>query len=77
MLSPPGGECQSRGLSVYTVAEDAARQRRAPTLRGLLICAITLDEGAGPLYAYASRNSHFTWWPRQGFDILGNAEVVG
>lgn len=69
-------ECQARGLSVYSQVREARRQLKIPTLRGMLICQVTLDKGAGYILK-TGRRSHFTWWPLADFDILDNCQVVG
>lgn len=68
-------ECQARGLSVYLQVREARKQLKIPTLRGMLICQVTLDKGAGYILK-TGRRSHFTWWPLADFDILDNCQVV-
>lgn len=69
-------ECQARGLSVFSQVRDARKQLKMPTVRGMLICRVTLDIGAGYILK-TGRGSHFTWWPLADFDILDNCQVVG
>jgi hypothetical protein len=69
-------ECQARGLSVFSKVEDARKQLKIPTLRGMLICRVTLEKGAGYI-SKTGRRSHFTWWPLADFDILDNCQMVG
>ena len=74
--SVPGGECQARGLSVFLRRRDAERQLLKGRLCGMLLCAVTLNQGAGRIHRWHRRGSHYTWWPRAEFDILVNCEVV-
>ena len=68
-------ECLARGLSVYSDMRDAARLLKLPKFRGMLICQVTLERGAGNLSETTSR-SHVTWWPFAAFNILRNCEMV-
>lgn len=68
-------ECIAQGLSVYSQFRDARKQLKLPTLRGMLICQVTLDRGAGYILK-TGRSSHFTWWPLADFDILDSCQVV-
>ena len=69
-------ECQARGLSVYSQVKDARKQLKIPTLKGMLICQVTLDRGSGYILR-TGRRAHFTWWPLADFDILDNCQLVG
>ena len=68
-------ECQARGLSVYSHAREARQQLKRPTLRGMLICQVTLAQGAGHILR-TGRRSHYTWWPLASFDVLSNCQMV-
>lgn len=68
-------ECQARGLSVFSDFGKAKKQLKRPTLKGMLLCEVTLDKGAGYILR-TGRQSHFTWWPLANFDIVGNCQIV-
>ena len=74
----PGGECQARGLSVFTRSRDAEKLLRLARFRGQMVCKVALGDGAGRIHQWPRRGkgSHHTWWPRDNFDIFGNSEVV-
>lgn len=72
----PGGECQARGLSVFSRRRDAERQLKKAHFRGWRLCEVTLDQGAGRIHRWSTRGSHYTWWPLDDFDILENSKVV-
>ena len=69
-------ECQMRGVSVFMNLKgvDSVRQRR--NLRGMLICEVALDKGAGRILLTNPETSHCAWWPLAGFDILANCRVI-
>ena len=68
-------ECQARGLSVYSNMRHAEKQLKKQSLRGRLICQVTLDRGAGYILEMG-RRSHFTWWPFASFPILTRCQVT-
>ena len=68
-------ECQARGLSVFCERRDAVnRALKLPNLRGLLVCRVTLETGAGRIQQ-TGQPSHHTWWPLAKFDILAHCGV--
>jgi hypothetical protein len=66
--------CMARGLSVFTDKIDCEQRLKLPSLRGRLVCAVTLRPGAGRL-KQTRQPSHQTWWPLADFDILSNCET--
>ena len=68
-------ECQTRGLSVYTNADDAEKKRKLPKLKKLMTCAVSLDSFSGKL-KQTGQPSHHTWWPSAQFLILDNCERI-
>ena len=68
-------ECQARGLSVFSQIKDARKQLKMPILKGMLICHVTLDKGAGYILR-TGRQSHLTWWPLANFDVLNVCRMV-
>ena len=69
-------ECQVRGLSVFTERGDAAEQLKWPNLKGMLVCQVVLDKGAGRIQHTSNRTSHHTWWPLADYNILPGCLVV-
>lgn len=65
-------ECQIRGLSVYCSPSDAKRKSKYRD-EMYRICAIELDQGAGRVIK--SGRNHYTWWPRDDFEILDRCRV--
>ena len=55
-------ECRARGLSVFSEVKEAEKKLKRRTLKGLMICQLKLDKGAGYMLR-TGRRSHFTWWP--------------
>ena len=68
-------ECQARGLSVFTERRDIAERLKRPNLKGMRVCRVALDEGAGRIQHTARRTSHHTWWPLADYDILSGCLV--
>ena len=68
-------ECLARGLSVFSEVREAEKQLKRPTLKGMVICQLTLDKGAGYMLR-TGRRSHFTWWPLADFCILNYCQMV-
>ena len=68
-------ECRARGLSVFSEVREAEKQLKIHTLKGRVICQLTLDKGAGYMLQ-TGRRSHFTWWPLADFCILNNCQMV-
>lgn len=66
-------ECQPRGLSVYTKADDAEKQRKLPRFKNKVTCAVSLNDSSGKI-KQTSSPSHHTWWPSAQFRILENCE---
>ena len=62
--------CQSRGLSLFSSADEAHKRTSYPTLRRKLVCAVRLTPDAGPLLM-TSRH-HYTWWPLRDYDIIAH-----
>lgn len=62
--------CQSRGLSLFTTADEARKRTSYPTLRCKLVCAIQLTPDAGPLLM--TSGYHCTWWPLRDYDIIAH-----
>ena len=60
--------CRSRGLSLFTSADEAIKRTSYPTLRGKVVCAVWLTPDAGPLLMTARH--HYTWWPLRDYDII-------
>jgi len=72
---PCVSECEFCGVSVFPKKRDAAaKTRKLPNFKGLLVCRVTLTAGAGKIQKTFSRGHH-TWWPLADFDILDNCEV--
>lgn len=69
-------ECQARGLSVFTERRDAEERLKRPNLKGMLVCRVALDKGAGRIQHTARRTSHHTWWPLADYDILSGCLVA-
>jgi len=69
--------CKARGLSVYDKTEQAMAARRLPTLKhkNLIVCRVTLCQGAGYIIP-PDGNGHRTWWPLRDFKILDRCEVL-
>ena len=68
-------ECQVRGLSVFTERRDAVERLKRPNLKGMLVCRVVLDRGAGRIQHTAQRTSHHTWWPLADYHILSGCLV--
>ena len=68
-------ECLARGLSVRKEESDIRNMLRLPKFQNALICRITLGKGAG-IMQQTGRNSHQTWWPFAGYNILENCSLV-
>ena len=68
-------ECRANGVSVFVSLEIVNRRRRRRNLRGLLICEVVLDRGAGRILKTGSE-AHYTWWPFAEYDILANCQVI-
>ena len=70
-------ECRANGVSVFIDLEIVNRRRRGRrNLRGMLICEVVLDRGAGRILQPNPNSSHCTWWPLADYDILANCRVV-
>lgn len=67
-------ECQACGLSVHTQRGDSESARKLPSLRGRLICQLSLGAGSGRILQ-TGRPSHHTWWPLAGYDVLSRCSV--
>ena len=68
-------ECRARGLSVHGELRDSKKAMKLPAHKGKHICLVRLDTGAGRIQK-TGRDSHHTWWPYAGFDIVGNRSLV-
>ena len=68
-------ECQTRGRSVYTNADDAEKRRKLPKLKNLMTCAVSLNPSSGKL-KQTGQPSHHTWWPSAHFRVLENCERI-
>lgn len=70
-------ECQARGVSVFVNRRYALRRTRSGSLKGSMLCEVTLDRGSGRILRTGNRRGgHQTWWPLADFDILANCRVV-
>ena len=70
-------ECRANGVSVFIDLEFAHRRRRERrNLRGMLICEVVLDKGAGRIQQPNLKSAHCTWWPLADYDILANCQVI-
>ena len=69
-------ECRARGLSVDLDRESLERRLKRENMRGMLICRVELDRGAGFIQQTGKRQSHHTWWPFAEFDITTNSTVI-
>ena len=67
-------ECQARGLSVHSERSDSEKASRLPTLRGRLVCRLSLESGAGEILQ-TGRYSHHTWWPLADYDVMAQCTV--
>ena len=65
---------RARGLSVHTQRGDTEHARKLPSLRGRLICRLSLGAGSGRILP-TGRPSHHTWWPLAGYDVLSRCSV--
>jgi len=53
-------ECQARGLSVFADRKDCEKLLKLQHLRSRLLCAVTLEPGAGRIQQ-TFQPSHHTW----------------
>ena len=72
---PGVSECQARGLSVHGELRDSERMVKLPVHKGKHVCRVRLEAGAGRIQK-TGRDSHHTWWPYAGFDIVGNCSLT-
>ena len=70
-------ECQARGLSVHSDVRASENILRLPHMhrRGMVICQVVLDAGAGYIQQTGRDRSHHTWWPLASYDILNHCSV--
>ena len=59
---------------MYANRSDAETTLRLPRFRGWLICRVRLREGAGRIQQ-TGRETHHTWWPLAGYDILAHCDM--
>lgn len=67
-------ECQALGLSVALDRRSLERKLTQRNMRGMVVCRVELDRGAG-FIQQTGRRAHYTWWPLAAFDILANSTV--
>ena len=68
-------ECQARGVSVFASLHAAEFVSARGRLRGMAVCRVILNPGAGSILL-TGRYSHHTWWPLADYDILANCQVM-
>ena len=70
-------ECQARGLSVHTDVRASENVLRLPHMRrrGMMVCQVVLDAGAGYIQQTGRDHNHHTWWPFASYDILDHCSV--
>ena len=70
-------ECLARGLSIHTDARVSENILKLPHMRrrGMIVCRVALDEGAGYIQQTGREPSHHTWWPLASYDLLNNCSI--
>ena len=70
-------ECVARGLSVHSDFRASENLLKLPHMRrrGMMVCQVVLDAGAGYIQQTGRDRHHHTWWPFASYDILNHCSV--
>ena len=69
-------ECQARGLAVRTDLDSAVELMALRTMRGMMLCQVQLNHGAGRVMQTGQDPHHSAWWPLADYDVLASSSMV-
>ena len=63
-------------MPVRTNLDSAVELISLRTMRGMMLCQVHLDRGAGRIMQTGEDPHHSTWWPLAEYDVLTNSSMV-